>query len=225
MASGKTPDPPQLNAPSVGELTNQAVNANIGNLPAILDAYKKYGPEAAAQMLASAQAINPTLKPLADLLSGRIDQVSAGGIPDTLRKAYEVNFRNSNAARGFVDSPASANAEAIGLAGLGEEFAQNTIADSLEFGRNMGRGPGLGDLGLALPGIGDQEAIGVDANATANDVALSQYQIAQANAKKKSQQMGGIIGGGIGAVVGLAGGPIGAAQGYQAGTTIGGTFF
>lgn len=228
MASGKTQDAPQLSAPSIGDITSQAVNANISNLPAILDAYKKYGPEAAASMLQAAQSLNPTLKPLGDLLTGRINQVASGGIPDTLKTAYETQFRNANASRGFLDSPASANAEAIGLAGLGEEFAQNTIGDSIDYGKlltSTGGTPTLANLGLDLPGVGTQENNALDATKNANDVALSQYQIEQANKKRQSQQLGGLVGGGVGAAIGLAGGPIGAAQGYQAGTTIGGTFF
>lgn len=223
--SGKAAEPPKLEAPSIGELTNQSVNANIANLPAIIEAYKKYGPEAASQMLAAAQTLNPTLKPLGDLLNQRIGEVSAGGIPQTLKNAYEVNFRNSMASRGFADSPVSANAEAIGLAGVGETYAQNTFSAASDYASSLPNAPGLGDLGLDLPSVNEGVDSAANANDYANQVAMENYANEQAARKKKSQQAGAVIGGVVGAGVGLAGGPFGAIQGYQAGQAIGGTFF
>lgn len=214
--SGKSPSPPPV--ASVGDLAGQAVSANIANLPAIMDAYKKYGPEAASSMLAAAQALNPTLKPLGDLLNQRIGEVQGGGIPDTIRKAYETNFRNSMAARGFADSPASANAEAIGLAGVGEDFAQNTITGANAYGRNLPTTPGLAELGLQPPSIGTEEGIAQEQNISAINLALQQ----QANKKAKGSAIGSVLGGGLGAIVG---GPSGALAGASAGGAIGGTFF
>lgn len=220
--SGKAPDPPPV--ASVGDLTSQAVNANIANLPAIMEAYKKYGPEAASSMLAAAQTLNPTLKPLGDLLNQRIGEVSAGGIPDTIRRAYETNFRNSMADRGFVDSPASANAEAIGLAGIGEDYAQNTITGANAYGRNLPTTPGLGELGLNLPTVGQQEGIGQEQNLSAIQAALD----AQARQKSKNSSTGALIGAGVGILGSVATGgldiPV-AAMYSGLGGAAGGTFF
>lgn len=214
--SGKAAAVPAVK--SVGDLTQEAVSANINSLPQILAAYQKYGPEAASKLLEAAQVANPTLKPLGDLLNQRISESAAGGIPATLTKAYETAFRNSSAARGFADSPVSANAEAIGLAGLGEEYAQNTITGANDYGKITPKSPGLGELGLDLPTISGQEGLGQEQNISAINAALD------ANARKKSKgsTIGSVIGGGLGAITG---GPAGALAGSQAGGAIGGTFF
>lgn len=247
--SGKAPAPPQLAAPvaapeihtpSIGELSGQAANANISNLPAIIDAFNKYGPEAAAQMLTVAKQINPTLAPLGDLLGKRISEVSSGGIPATLKAAYERNFRESMAARGFADSPASANAEAIGLATEGETYAQNTIADATAYAGILPKTPTIGDLGLTPPTQGELVTAGVQGTKLKQDYAvastdianqnnINQYQAAQdaynlEQSKRKAQ------GAQIGALVGELGGNalvpgMGTAVTKQMGASIGGTFF
>lgn len=221
--SGSSPQLPAVK--STAELAQEAAQANISNLPALLDAYKKYGPEAAAAMLTAAQNLNPTLKPLGDLLTKRIDEVSVGGIPATLRASYETAFRNAQASRGFGDSPASSNAEAIGLATLGEDYAQNTFAAANNYGANLPDTPGLAELGLENPSLIQQEAVGQEQNIS--NINRAQQQMAQdaAARKRKSTAIGGTVGAVAGGLVGLAGGPVGAIQGAQLGAQAGGVFF
>lgn len=219
----KAPSLPEVK--SVGQLTTEATQANISNLPAIIEAFNKYGPEAASSMLTSAQALNPTLKPLGDLLNKRIDEVSGGGIPDTLRASYEREFRNSMASRGFLDSPVSANEESIGLANLGETYAQNTITGAEGYGKLLPNNPTLSDLGLTPPSIESGVRAGEDQNLNAINIAYQQQVDEAARKKKQAAGTGALIGGGIGGIVGLAGGPFGAIAGAQAGSSIGGTFF
>ncbi len=220
--AAKAPDLPPVK--SVGELTTEATSANIANLPAIIEAFNKYGPEAASSMLIAAQNLNPTLKPLGDLLNKRIGEVSAGGIPETLRRAYETSFRNASAARGFADSPASANAEAIGLATEGETYAKNTFDAANAYGSNLPKAPTIGELGLTPPTIESGVQTGVSQNDTAINLAYQQQVYAAAKKKSQAAGIGGLIGGTVGLIG--SGGNIGVANSFAgAGASIGGTFF
>ena len=173
-------------------------------------------------MLTAAQSLNPTLKPLGELLNKRIDEVSVGGIPATLRASYETAFRNAQAARGFVDSPASSNAEAIGLATLGEDYAQNTITGANAYGANLPDAPGLADLGLESPSLIQQELLGQQQNENAINQAAALYQLKRSNKKAIGTTLGGIAGGALG---GMVGGPAGAQAGAAVGAQAGGVFF
>lgn len=222
-SGGGSPQLPEVK--STSQLAGEAAQANIANLPALIEAYKKYGPEAASAMLTAAQTMNPTLKPLGDLLNKRIDEVSTGGIPATLRASYEQSFRNAQAARGFGDSPASSNAEAIGLAGLGETYAQNTITGANDYQRGLPQAPGLAELGLKNPTILEQEGVAQEQNISEINRAQQQQAQDAAHKTKKASGIGAALGGLAGGAVGLAGGPFGAIAGAQVGSQIGGTFF
>lgn len=220
LSGGGKPNLPAVK--STAELAQEAAQANIANLPALINAYKQYGPEAAAAMLTAAQSLNPTLKPLGELLNKRIDEVSVGGIPATLRASYETAFRNAQAARGFADSPASSNAEAIGLATLGEDYAQNTITGANDYQRGLPSAPGLADLGLENPSLIQQEAMGQQQNENAINQAAALYQLKRSNKKAIGTTLGGIAGGTLG---GMVGGPAGAQAGAAVGAQAGGVFF
>lgn len=214
----KTPDLPAVK--SVGELTTEATQANIANLPAIIEAFNKYGPEAASTMLTTAQALNPTLKPLGDLINTRLGEAQGGGIPDTLRQYYEKQFREGMASRGFLDSPISAHAEAIDLAGKAEDYNVNTMNAANSYASNLPKSPTLGDLGLDLPGIDEGVSTAQASNVSDIDRAVQQQAIDAANKKKKNSLIGSALGGGIGGII-SGGNPAAMYEGAQ----IGGTFF
>lgn len=206
---------PEVKVKSIGDLTQEAAQANISTLPMIIEAMNKYGPQYAAALMNANAGGNPTIKPLAELLTGRLEELGSGNLPSYLRTPFLANLRAGQAARGMAESPISAVSEATALGGLTEESLMNTIGSALEFGRNPGMSVDASDLGLGLPGIGGLTGLAQEQNVSEIN------QAADANSRRvsKNKMLGSIIGGVGGAMIGMPD------AGAAAGGAIGGTFF
>lgn len=216
---GGSPKTPEVKG--IGQLTSEAVNANISSLPAIIAAMNQYGPEYAAALLKSNYAANPTLKPLGDLINERLDQARGGTIPSYLRDPFTQNLRAAQAARGMAESPISAASEAGQLGALTENANQFSIGAGIDFskipGMSMSGSDLQGNLGLDLPTIGQQEGLGQEQNISAINAALDE----QSRKKSKFGTIGSLIGGTAGSIIG---GPAGAMAGANAGNALGTLF-
>lgn len=246
--SQKTPDVPEIQAKSLGQVEQEAVSANIQSLPQILQAYAQYGPEFSkvlTQNFIDAQKRAPeaypelyqVLNPLTKAVSGRLNDINNGGIPQGVLQPYQDAVRNAQRLRGTVESPVSTYEEAHYLQPFAEEYKRGVIDDGQNFVSTLntlrtvpGSDVGLNTLGLTPPNISDSMNLeGQVLQPFREQARLQNYTNAlaasQAKAKQKSGQakmIGGMVGGGAGFIFG---GPAGAEAGSQIGQSIGGTFF
>lgn len=204
---------------SIGELTTEGTQANIAQLPLIIEAMNKYGPDFAAALLKTNYGSNPALKGLGELLSSRLEDAKSGGIPQYLKDAFTQNLRGAQAIRGFADSPISAAQEGFGLAGIADASINNTINSAIDFSNLDATSVSLEDLGLNLPGIGDQTGKAQEQNISQIQAAQDEYNLKRSDRKAKGSLVGGIVGGIGGSFLGD---PV---SGAAVGSSIGGTFF
>jgi hypothetical protein len=215
-------DGPDIQPIDINQIRNEAISSQIANLPRIIRAFGENAPELGEANLAAFTAANPriaqTIRSLGGLLNNRLAQVSAGGIPETLRSAFTENLRGAQSIRGLASGGASAAQEAVLLGQLGEQFAQNTIGSALNFGRlREGDTPTLGSLGLDQGSISNTVNQFLEVN-DANQAILQQEALDE---QRRLQSLGGLIGAGVGFATG---GPAGATLGFSTGE-VGGTFF
>ncbi len=221
MAKNKVPE---IQTKSLGQLTDEAVTANIQNLPRIAEAFAQFGPQFGEAAFNSFVASNPdiarVIPKLADLLGTRLDQAKTGQVPDFVLAPARERLRTAQSIRGNALSPISGASEAQLLGELAEESIQNTLSQARGFTgqRQGGEAPSLADLGLDLPGVGDQVERGVELMDFEQTAAIENFN----NRLARRKAIGKLIGGGAGY---LAGGPAGAAAGRAIGGEVGGTFF
>ena len=254
MAKGKTPEPPQIQAKSLGQIQQEAITANIESLPRILEAYKQYGPqfvqamtENYSQAQSKARNIYPELYKVLDPLGGAVSSKlsklqtffntgDASAIPDYILNPYRENLRAAQAGRGTFNSPVSAYQEANFLLPYTEQYGNTAIDQGVNVAELLNRikdvpgSVGPEDIGLGIPSIG--EGINTEANILQpfrETARIENYNTNLAYQQNKNKQKNRALGYGIGAMVGggigLAGGPIGALQGAKVGGEVGGTFF
>lgn len=244
--SQKAPEPPEIQAKSLGQIQAEAVSANIESLPRLLAAYQQYGPEFSkvlTQNFIDAQKRAPeaypelyaVLNPLTKAISGRLNDINTGGIPEGVMTPYTTALRGAQRLRGFVDSPISAYEEANYLLPYAEQYKKDVIDEGQNFVSTLntlrtvpGADVTLDTLGLTPPSI----ASGMETEANVlqpfrEQARMQNYSnrraVSQQNSKRKN---------GIAQVVGGAAGAMGAPfvgmdpyTGSQIGAAIGGTFF
>lgn len=242
----KLPEPPEIQAKSLGQIQDEAVSANISSLPKLLAAYQQYGPEFAkvlTQNFIDAQKRAPeaypelyaVLTPLTKAISGRLNDINAGGVPQGVLSPYMEVKRNAQRLRGFIDSPISAYEEAKYLMPYAEEYKKDVIDEGQNFISTLntlrttpGGDVNLDTLGLTPPSI----ASGVETEANVlqpfrEQARMQNYSNRRAYAQTKAKQKTGVAqvaGGAIGAI----GAPFIGMDPYtgaQIGSSIGGTFF
>ena len=237
MGGNKEPGVPNLKTPSIGDLYSEAVSANINELPRILEAYGKYGPQYQSiqrQLFPEQFGVQAGLGQELTTALSAINQGGGGALPETLRTPALSYLRGAQAARGMAESPVSAMSEMKYLGELGENYRQNITSSGINF---MNATPAGGEMNLDTIGLkpaGMEYLTG--ANQTQyqlnNETDLVQYgldmQKYQRDQEKKNAQwkMLGQIGGG--AVGGYFGGPAGAEAGAAVGGQLGqlgGTYF
>ena len=246
----KTPQPPEIQAKSLGQIQDEAVSANISSLPKLLAAYQQYGPEFSkilTQQYIDAQKRAPeaypelyeVLNPLTKAVSGRLNDINQGGIPEGVLTPYSYSLRNAQRLRGFIDSPISAYEEANYLMPYAEEYKKGVINEGQDFVSTLntlrsvpGGDVSLDTLGLTPPSIaGSMSLEGQTLQPFREDARQQNFTTQQAYRRgineSKANSRNGIartVGGAAGAVaapfIGLD--PF---TGAQAGSAIGGTFF
>lgn len=242
----KAPDVPEIQAKSLGQIQQEAVSANIQSLPQLLGAFQQYGPEFSkvlTQNFIDAQKRAPeafpelyaVLDPLTKAVSGRLNDVNNGGIPQGVLQPYQTQLREAQRLRGFVDSPTSAYEEANYLQPFAEQYksgvidqGQNLVSTLNTLRSVPGGDVSLDTLGLTPPSIGNSMNLeGEVLQPFREQAKLQNYtnQLAaqQAKAKQKSGTAS-MIGGASGAVLAPFVG-VDPYSGAQIGAQIGGTFF
>lgn len=244
---GSQPSIPNVQTPSLSSLMGSATDASIENLPKLLEAFQKYGPQYAQsindiyrQQTPELQQTLGNMTSLTNANLGFLQGAQSGqnnGIPQPLQLAFQQNLRGAQAARGMGDSPASAYSEATGLAGVGEQYRQNVTGESQAFMNSLpqftpGANQSMSTLGLNP--ISPTDALSANLDLTGLDISNQWDQFAaqtqQWNNKQALQQslfggVGALYGGAIGAGLG---GPMGAAVGAGVGAGFGkgvGTMF
>lgn len=248
---GGGPDIPNVEVRSLTDIANEAVSANIGNLPRLLQAFQQYGPQYAqaindifAQSQARLRELYPEQYRVLDPLSrgiasnlGFINDASTTGIPEPILARSRDLIRAGQAARGIAESPVSALTEATELAGVGEQFRSNVTNEGLQFmGLNPLMAPGslqsfdtLGLTPISNTSLfeGGQRLEPLRIQNAYDRFALEQEQY---NARRAQRgNTGQMIGAGVGGIGGfIVGGPVGAYYGAQIGSQLGqagGTYF
>lgn len=242
----KQPEPPEIQAKSLGQIQQEAVSANIASLPQLLAAFQQFGPEFSkvlTQNFITAQQRAPeaypelyaVLNPLTKAVSGRLNDINNGGIPQGVLQPYQEELRNAQRLRGFVDSPISAYEEAHYLQPYAEEYKKGVINEGQDFVSTLntlrttpGGDVSLDTLGLTPPSMtASMDLEGQVLQPFRQQAQLQNYtnKVAynQNNAKKNSG-LASVIGGGAGAILGPFVG-IDPYTGAQLGATAGKTFF
>lgn len=244
---GGGPDVPNVAPSSLTDISNEAISANIGNLPRLLQAFQQYGPQYAntindiyAQSQRRLQELFPdqygVQHQFAQNLQGALGSIGAAGgqaIPSTLLSPLLDQLRGSQAARGIATSPISALSESQAFGNLAEQYRGNISSEALQFlNTNPLETPGarqsLDTLGLTpisntnlFQGGITQDAARVNNSYNQFSLQQQQYNNRQAANQRRGQLIGSLAGGALGSFLG----PGGAYLGAQGGASIGGTFF
>lgn len=246
----KGPSTPDVQVRSLTDIANEAVNANIGNLPKLLEAFSQYGPQYAQLINQIYTDANKSFKDTNPMQYNVLDPLSKGiasnlnfindsqneGIPQPLLNSQRNRLRSAQAARGIAESPAAAFSEANALAPIGEQYRENVTDEALRFlslppGSTTTPGAMQNFSTLGLDPISSSTLFGggLELEPMRVNNAYDQYALQQQsynNQQQKNKDLMKLIGTGVGAVGGFAvGGPAGAAYGASAGNQAGGTFF
>lgn len=226
---GSSPSVPDIKVPSLGQVADEAVNANISNLPKLLKAYAQYGPEysnTVNQIFKQGQSQLKDIFPEQyDVMSklgknissnlGFIGDANNAGIPQPILEHAQNTIRSAQAARGNALGPISAVDEAVQLAPVGEQFRANVTGEAQNFlnGTQLttpGSTVGLGDLGLDPISSTDLFKGNLDLTSLNIDNQYQQFALqkdAATEAKAKKGAKGKSIGAAIGAGIGVAAAP------------------